>query len=132
CWNAALLEIGKYININKKPVGENYERFHPAVEQHFQIALEPCTLIMNVGQNWKVRGLVQRIFNTAQNQSAKRVGHIENHHTDRVASLAAQRARKYIGAVAELLCRPLNSLLGGDGNVTGKWGVVEDDGNGGR
>src|SRR5260370_13913133 len=48
-----------------------------------------------------------------------------------MAAAAAQRPRKQIGTVSELLGGTMDFFLGRVGNVAGQRGVVQDDGNGG-
>jgi len=49
-----------------------------------------------------------------------------------VAAPAAQRARKQVGTVAEMLGGFVDASFGGVGNVASQRRVVQDDGNGGR
>src|SRR6266436_4611096 len=128
--NVVLLQIGENVDVHKQPVRENDQAFDAAVEQHFQIALEAAALVVHVGEDGEERRLVQSVFNTAQHERAVRVGHVENHDANGMAAAAAQRARKQVGTVAEVLCGFVDASFGGVGNVTGERRVVQDDGNG--
>ena len=95
----------------KHPVGNDNKRFHPTVEQHFQVALEAASLVMHIGQNWKIGRLVESVFDTAKDHRTERIGHVEDHDADRVTALAAQRTRKLVRAISELLRRPLDAFF---------------------
>ena len=113
--DAALFQIGEQVDIEKKPVGENNQAFDAAVEQHLEIALEAAALIVHVGENRQVRGLVERVFDAAQHQRAVGVGHVEDHDANGVAAFAAQRAGKLVGTVAQLFGGALDAFLGTGG-----------------
>ena len=130
--NVVLLQIREHINIDKQPVGENYQTLDAAVEQHFEIAFEAAALIVHVREDREERRLVECVLDAAQHQRAVRVGHVEHHHADGVAAPAAQGAREQVGTVAEMRGRFLDASLGGVGNVSGQGSVVQDDGDGGR
>ena len=102
----------KQVDIEKKPVGQNDQAFDAAVEQHFEIALEAAALVVHVGEDGQVRSLVERVFDAAQHQRAVGIGHVEDHDADGVAALAAQRAGKLVGAIAQLFRGALDALLG--------------------
>ena len=86
---------------------------------------------MDVGEDREERRLVESVFDAAQHECAVRVGHVENHDADSMAAAAAQRARKQVGTIAEMLGGFVDASFGGIGNVTGERRVVEDDGDGG-
>jgi hypothetical protein len=46
--NIVLLQIGQHIDIHEHSIRNYDQRFHPAVEQHFQIALEAAALAVYV------------------------------------------------------------------------------------
>src|ERR1035441_5153313 len=129
--NVVLLQVGEDVDVHKQPVGQDDQAFDTAVEQHFQIAFEAAALVVDIGKDGKVRGLKERVLNAAQHQRAIRVGHVEHHDAHGVAAAAAQRARKQIGTVSELLGGAMNFSFGSVGNVAGQRGVVQHDGNGG-
>src|SRR6202034_3598361 len=131
-WNAALFEIAQQVDIEKEPVGQDSQGFDAAVEQHFQIALETAAFVVHIGENGKIGGLVESVFNATENESTERIGHVKNHDSDRMAALAAQGARELVGPVPELLRRALNALFGDGRNVAGQWRIVEHDRNRGR
>src|SRR5271155_1459371 len=97
--DAALFQIREQVDIEKEPVGEDDQALDAAVEQHLEIALEAAALIMHVGEDGQVRGLVERVFNAPQYQRAVGIGHVEDHDADGVAALAAQRAGKLVWTV---------------------------------
>ena len=68
--DAAFFQIAEQVDIEEEPVGQHDEGFDAAVEQHFQIALEAAALVVHVGEDGKIRRLVQRIFDAAQHQRA--------------------------------------------------------------
>src|SRR6266852_3926277 len=129
--NVVLLQNGEDVDVDQKPVGEDDQAFDAAVEQHFQIALEAAALVVHISEDGKIRRLVKSVFDAAQHERAVRVGHVENHDSDGVTAPAAQRARKQVGTVAEMLGGFVDASFGGVGNVAGERRVVQDDGNGG-
>src|SRR5229473_1500521 len=129
--NVVLLQIGEDVDVDEKPVGEDDQAFDAAVEQHFEIALEAAALVVHVGEDGKIRRLVESVFDAAQHERAVRIGHVENHDADGVAAAATQGARKQVGTVAEVLGGFVDASFGGVGNVASQRRVVQDDGNGG-
>src|SRR5262249_43834684 len=99
--------------------------------KHFQVALKAAALVVDVGENGKVGRLIERVFDAAQDQRAVRVGHVEDHDSDSVAALAAERAGKEVRPVTQLLGRLFDSLLGFGRNIAGKRRIVKHDGDGG-
>src|SRR5262245_50323738 len=87
--DAALLQVGEKIDVQEKPVGQYDQRFDAAVEKHLEVALKATALVVNIGENREERGLVQGVFDAAQDQGAKGVGHVKNHDTHGVAAFAA-------------------------------------------
>src|SRR5712692_699774 len=81
------------------------------LEQQFQVAFEAVSLVMCIRENLHVRGLIQGIFDASQDRGAERVGNIEEHDANAVASLAAQKSRHRIRPVAEFLGYFLNALF---------------------
>ena len=130
--NAAFLQIAEQVDVEKEPVGENDQRLDAAVEQHLQIALETAALVVHVGENGKIRRLVERVLDAAQHQRAVRIGHVKHHDADGVAAFAAQRAGKLVGTVSEFLGGTLDSLLGDSRDVARQRRVVQDDRHRGR
>jgi tetratricopeptide (TPR) repeat protein len=130
--NVVLFEIGEEINVDKEPVGEDDEAFDAAIEHHFEIALEAAAIVVDVGEDGKERRLVEGILDSAKNQGAVGVGHVEDHDSHGVAAPAAQRAGKKVGTVSQLRGGALDAGFSGVGNVARKRRVVEDDGNGRR
>src|SRR6266481_2953712 len=130
--NVVLLQVGEDVDVHKQPVREDDQAFDAAVEQHFQIALEAAALVVYIGQNGEERRLVKSILDAAQHERAVRVGHVENHDADGVTAPAAQRPRKQVGSVPEMLGGFVDASFGGVRNVTGERRVVQYDGNGGR
>ena len=63
--NIAFRKIRQQVNVNEEPVGNHDQCFDVTVENHFQITLEPVPLIMRVRKNRYVRGLIQRVLNSA-------------------------------------------------------------------
>jgi tetratricopeptide (TPR) repeat protein len=129
--NAAFFEIGEEIDIEKQPVGENHQAFDAAVEEHFEIAFEAAAIIVDIGENRQIRGLIERVFDAAQHQRAVGVGHIENHDADGMAALAAQGAGELVGAISQLFGGALDALLGDRWDIARQRRVIENDGNGG-
>lgn len=84
---------------------------------------------MNVGQDWKIGTLVKRILDSAQDQSAIRVGHVKDHDADGMTALAAERTSEKVGAIAELFGRDFDSFLCRRRDVAGERSIVQDDGN---
>src|ERR1700733_9851334 len=78
--DAALFQIREDIDVHEKPVGQNDQGFDAAVEQHFQIALEAAAFVVDVGEYGEVGRLVERILDAAENQSAVRIRHVEDHN----------------------------------------------------
>ena len=72
----------------------NDQRFHAAIQQHFQIAFETAALIMNIGEKRKIRRLIECVFDAPKHQGAVRIGHVKNHDSHGVAAFTAQRSRK--------------------------------------
>src|SRR5581483_306434 len=130
--DAALFEIGQNVNVDEQPIRQHDQRFDAAVEQHFQVAFEAGAFVVDVGENGKVRRLIESVLDPAQDKGAKGIGHVENHHSHGVTALAAQRPGKQVGAVTQALGGTLNTLLRGRGYVTGQGRVVQNDGDGGR
>ena len=81
----------------KQPVGKNDEGLNATVEQHFQVALEAAAIVLHVGEDGKIGGLIERSFNAAKNEGAVGVGHVEDHDSDGVATFAPQRRAKRLG-----------------------------------
>jgi len=101
--------------------------FDAAVEQHFEVTLEAAALVVHVGENGKIRSLVQRVLDAAQHQRAIGIGHIENHDADGVAALAAQRSCELIGAVAKFFGGALDALFSDGGDIARQWRVIQND-----
>src|SRR5208283_4743789 len=125
-------EVGKHIDVDGQPVGQNDQPLDAAVQQHFEIAFETAALVVYIRKNGKERRLVKSVLDATQHERAVRVGHVENHDADGLAAPAAQRARKQVGTVAEMRGGALDALFRDVGNVAGQRRVVQDDGNGGR
>ena len=125
--DAAFFQIGEHVDIEKEPVGKNDEALDAAIKQHFEIAFETATFVVNIGEDGQVGSLVERVFDAAQNQRAIGIGHVEDHDADRMAALAAQRPGKLVGAVAELFRGTLDALFGRRGNVSRERSVVQHD-----
>src|SRR5690349_989765 len=87
---------------------------------------------MRVGKNWHIGRLVKGVFNPTENQRAIGVSYIEDHDPDRMTTLAAQRARKQVWPVAQLLGCFVNTRLGCGWNVSSQRSIVQHDGNCGR
>ncbi len=64
--NIAFFQVGEQVNIHEEPVGDDDERFDGTREKHFEIALEAAALIVHVGENGEVGGLVQRVLDAAK------------------------------------------------------------------
>src|SRR5215469_10174868 len=74
--NIALGEIGEEMDIYEQPVGDDDQRLHMAIEEHFEIALEAVTLVVGVGKNRDVGTLKKRVLDAAQDGHAEGVGNI--------------------------------------------------------
>src|SRR5207248_7110289 len=55
--DVALLQITKYFDIYKEPVGNYDQGLDPPIQQHFQVALKPAAFVVDVGQNCKNEAL---------------------------------------------------------------------------
>src|SRR4051812_24495929 len=55
--NVALLEVGKYLDVNEEPVGDDDQAFHATLEQQFEGAFKAGAIVMRVGKNGNVRRL---------------------------------------------------------------------------
>src|SRR4029077_16076888 len=108
------------VDVEEHPVGDDDQGFNTAVEQHLQITFEAAAFIVHVGENGKIRRLVESVLDAAEDHGSERVGHIEDHDADCVATLAAQRAGKLVGTVSEFLRGALYFFLGGGGDVAGQ------------
>src|SRR5271155_2569547 len=98
--NVVLLEIGKHVDVDEQPVGENDEPLDAAVQQHFEIAFEAASLVVYIRKYGKKRRLVKRVLDATQHQRAVWISHVENHDADGLAAPSTQRARKQVGTVA--------------------------------
>src|ERR1700722_13647137 len=125
--NISFLEIGDQININEEPVRDKNQPPHRARQQHFQITLEAAALIVDVGKDRQIRGLVERIFDAAKDQGAKRVRDVENHHANGAIPFGAEVTRDNLRTVGKLLGGLLDAVLGRGRNVTRQWSVIEND-----
>src|SRR6267143_4701980 len=81
------------------------------LEQQFQVAFEAVSLVVRIREYLYVGRLIQGVFDASQDRGAERVGNIEEHDADAVASLAAQKSRHRIGPVAEFLGYFLNAFF---------------------
>src|SRR5579864_5762640 len=97
--NIAFLDISQNFNVNEQPVGDNYQRLNPPVEQHLQIALKPAALVMDVSENWQIRRFVKRALNPAQYRNAIGIRHVKDHDTDCVGAPVSQSPSEYVGAI---------------------------------
>src|SRR6266403_1145010 len=95
------------------------------LEQQFQVAFEAVSLVVRIREYLYVGRLIQGVFDASQDRGAERVGNIEEHDADAVASLAAQKSRHRIRPVAEFLRYVLNALFRRRRNVTRQWRVVQ-------
>jgi hypothetical protein len=127
-----LLQIAQHVDIHEQPIRNHDQRFHPAIEQHFQIALEAAALVVYVGEDWQERSLVKRALDPPQDRCAVGIGHVENHHPDRARTLVAQGARKHIRPIAELMGGPPNSVFGRVGYITSERRIVQHNRDRGR
>ena len=84
-----LFNIREEGDIDQHPVGNHDERFHAALQHHFQIAFEAAVIVLRIRKNRKIRGFVEAAFNATQDRSAERVGDIDYHHADRMTAAAA-------------------------------------------
>src|SRR5208282_3687299 len=123
--NVVFFQVAENLNVYKQPVSQHNQRFHPPVQQHFQIPLEAGSLVLDVGQDGQIRRLVERVLNAAQHERAEGVRRVEHHDPNRVAAPAAQRTRKQVGTVAQPFGGAFNTFLGGGRNVAGQRSVVQ-------
>src|SRR5438874_1659053 len=63
--DVSLAQVGQQLDVYEKPVGHHNQRFHVVLQQHFQIALEPGSLVVRIGKNWHVRRLIERVLDSA-------------------------------------------------------------------
>src|SRR5271156_317518 len=132
-WNIAFFHVGKEVNIHEEPVGDDDERFDGTREKHFEIAFETAALIVHVSENGEIGGLVQGVFDAAEDQRAVGVGDIENHHAYGAIAFGAEEARDDFGAISKFLGGAFDAIFGGGWEVAGQRRVIEDDGDrGGR
>jgi hypothetical protein len=110
--NLAFREIAEEFNVRDQPVGNDDEAFDAAVEKHFEIALEAVRFVVGVGEEGKIVGLVEGVFEAAKNRSAKRIGDIKNHDANDVGALAAQGASERIGTITEALGHDFDARFG--------------------
>src|SRR5215472_6114971 len=130
--DAAFFEIAEQVNVEEDPVRNDDEGFNTAVEEHLEVTLEAAALVVDVGEDGKIGRLIESVLDTAENHGAERVGHVEDHDTDGVAALAAERTGELVGAVSELLGGAFDALFGYSRDVTRQGRVVQDDGHRGR
>jgi hypothetical protein len=81
-------------------------------------------IILQVGDNRKESGWAYVVLNPAQNLRAVRIGEIEYHHPQGLASIAAQRARVQIWPVPQLASYFPNSIAGALGNAVDPGAIV--------
>src|ERR1700677_5079775 len=129
--DVAFFDVGKEVYIHEEPVGYDDERFDGAREEHFEIAFETSALIVHVGEDGEVGGLVERVFDAAEDQGAIRVGDVEDHYADGAVAFGAEEARDDFWAIGKFFCGALDAVFGGGRDVAGERGVIEDDGDGG-
>src|SRR6266850_433253 len=99
------------------------------LEQQFQIAFEAVSLVMCIGKNLHVGGLIQGVFDASQDRDAERIGNIEEHDADAMASLTAQKSRHRIRPVTKFLSHFLNALFCRRRDVTRQRRVVQHNRN---
>ena len=130
--NITFRKIRQQVNVNEEPVRDHNQCFDVTVQDHFQITLEPVPLIVRVRKNRYVRGLVQRVFNPAQNGRTKWIGDVEEHHAHAVRSFAAQETGHRVRPVTQLPRGLFNFFLGGRRDISGERCIVQNNGNRGR
>jgi len=97
----------------KKPVGQHYQALDAAVEQHLEIALEAAALVVYVGKNRQVGGLVESILDPSQHQRAVRIGHVKHHDANGVAAVCcAASGQNWVGTISKFFGGTLDTLLG--------------------
>src|SRR5215475_6482112 len=97
------VQVGEDVNIDEEPVGNDDQAVDVAFEEHLQVAFEAVALVVSVGKDRQIGERVKGVFDATQNWNAKRVGHIEQHHANALAALAAQETRHSVWAVTEAL-----------------------------
>src|SRR5215469_17841447 len=75
--NISLFEVGKQVDIDEEPVGNDDQALDRPCQKHFEIALEAAALVVHIRENREVGNLIQRIFNTKEDQRAIRIRNIE-------------------------------------------------------
>jgi len=83
------VQIGKDIDFNEEPVGDNDEAVNVAFEKHFKIAFETIALVVRIGENREITERIKSVFNATEDGRAERVGYVEEHHTDALAAAMA-------------------------------------------
>src|SRR5271156_3676586 len=131
CRDVAFFNVGEEVDVHEEPVGDDDEGFDGAREEHFEVALETDALIVHVGEDGEIGGLIQSIFDAAEDQRVIRVGDIEHHDADSAIAFGAEEARDDFGAIGEFFGRAFDAVFGGGRNVAGEGRVIEDDGNSG-
>src|ERR1700751_5521695 len=115
--NSAFLQITEQVDVEEEPVGNDYEAFHAALKQHFEVAFEPRTLVMSVGEDRQVTHLVESVLGFTQDQRAVRVCHVEDGEADGLAAFAAEGTCKLIRSVAKFPGGALDAFLGGSRKI---------------
>src|SRR5271167_3185582 len=108
--NFLLVEIGKDVDIDEKPVGDDDQPVDVTFEKHFEIALESLALVVRVSKNWQITERVKSVFDAPENRGAEGIGDVGQHDPNALAAAAAKKTRHGVRAVAQALGGLYNAL----------------------
>jgi hypothetical protein len=83
-------KLAEHVAIKVEWISNCDDAFYPPTEQHVCTKMKLSTIILKVGDQWKISNGPQIGFDASENLRAIRIGYVENDHTDGVTTLAPQ------------------------------------------